>query len=161
LSLLSLLWVSIFSQQCYRSREPFFSHCWGVFLVARSAFGDILRKKVKIQTIQKMEKGFQENPVSYLLFLRFIPLFPFWMVNLVPAFFGVHFWTYVWTTFLGILPGSFVFTQAGAGLGEIFESEDPFSFDAIFNLKIKIALVCLGLFALIPVILKKIFKWDK
>jgi uncharacterized membrane protein YdjX (TVP38/TMEM64 family) len=61
-----------------------------MFLVARSAFGDILRKKVKIQTIQKMEKGFQENPVSYLLFLRFIPLFPFWMVNLVPAFFGVH-----------------------------------------------------------------------
>jgi uncharacterized membrane protein YdjX (TVP38/TMEM64 family) len=125
-----------------------------LFLAARTALGESLRKKAG-PLLTKMEKGFKENAVSYLLFLRFVPLFPFWLVNLAPAFFNVPLRTFVWTTAVGILPGAFVFTQAGAGLNAIFENEGVFSVHTILNTQLKIALVCLGIFALIPVAIKK------
>jgi uncharacterized membrane protein YdjX (TVP38/TMEM64 family) len=128
-----------------------------LFLAARSAIGDSLKRKAG-PLLKKMESGFQENAWSYLLFLRLVPLFPFWLVNLAPAFFGGSFTTYFWTTFVGIIPGAYVFTQAGAGLSMIFESGDSFSFSTIFNTQIKMALVALGLFALLPALLKKLFQ---
>lgn len=126
-----------------------------LFLSARTALGKHLFKKAG-PFLKKMESGFKKNVVSYLLFLRFVPLFPFWLVNLAPAFFNVRLRTYLWTTLVGILPGAYVFTQAGEGLGAIFESQGGISIDAIFNTKIKIALIALGIFALIPIVIKKI-----
>lgn len=126
-----------------------------IFLAAKTALGESLRKKAG-GLIEKMRAGFQDNAVSYLLFLRLVPIFPFWLVNLAPAFFGVPLFTFAWTTFFGIIPGSFVFSQAGAGLGAIFDSGDTFSIDAVLNNDIKIALIALGVFALLPVVIKKI-----
>jgi len=128
-----------------------------IFLVARTALADFLRKKAS-SFLKKMETGFQKNAASYLLFLRFVPLFPFWIVNIAPAFFGVRLWTFVWTTFVGIIPGSFVFTLAGSGLEKIFESDRAFSINTIFNTQMKIALTLLGVFALVPILIKKIKK---
>jgi len=125
-----------------------------LFLAAKTALGDALRKKAGPR-LQKMEAGFQKNAASYLLFLRFVPLFPFWLVNLAPAFFGVRLRTYIWTTFVGIIPGAFVFTQAGRGFNAVFETAEEFSLASVFNLQVKIALICLGLFALIPIVIKK------
>ena len=85
-----------------------------------------------------------------------MPLFPFWLVNLAPAFLGVPLRTFVWTTFVGIIPGSFVFAQAGTGLGAILDSNQEFSIHAIFNWQVKIALIALGIFALLPILIKKI-----
>jgi uncharacterized membrane protein YdjX (TVP38/TMEM64 family) len=96
--------------------------------------------------------------VSYLLFLRLVPLFPFWLVNLAPAFLGIPLRTFVWTTFIGIIPGAFVFAQAGAGLGAILDSNQGLSINGIFNWQVKIALIALGIFALIPILVKKIRK---
>lgn len=124
-----------------------------LFLAAKTALGDLLKKKAG-PFLLKMEKGFNENATNYMLFLRFVPLFPFWLVNLAPAFLGVPLWTYTWTTFLGIIPGAFVFTQAGRGLATILE-QAMFSVSAIFNFQLKIALVCLGVFALSPILIKK------
>lgn len=128
-----------------------------IFLAARTAFGDILKKKAG-PFLSKMEKGFHKNSSSYLLFLRFIPLFPFWLVNLAPAFFHVRVWTYVWTTFIGIIPGSYVFTQAGSGLGTIFDTGQSFSLNSVFNTQIKIALIVLALFVLIPIFVKPLMQ---
>lgn len=127
-----------------------------LFLAARTLFQEILRPYIE-PYLKRMEKGFQENAASYLLFLRFVPLFPFWGVNLAPAFLGVRLWTFIWTTFVGIIPGAFVFTQAGTGLEQILDAED-LSLDTIFNLQVKIALVALALFALAPILIKKIRK---
>ena len=91
-------------------------------------------------------------------FLRLVPLFPFWLVNLAPAFLGVSLKTFVWTTFIGIIPGTFVFAQAGAGLGAILDSDQGFSIQGVFNWQVKIALIALGIFALIPIIVKKFKK---
>jgi uncharacterized membrane protein YdjX (TVP38/TMEM64 family) len=69
--------------------------------------------------MEKFEKGFQENEISFLFLLRLVPALPFFVANLLPAFFGVKLFTYVWTTFLGILPGTAVYTSIGTGLGEV------------------------------------------
>lgn len=130
-----------------------------IFLAARSSLGDFFRKKAGPK-LQKMEKGFQNNAASYLLFLRFIPLFPFWIVNIAPAFFNVRLKTFVWTTLVGIIPGSYIYTQVGSGLGAIFESGETFSLHNIFNTEMQIALVLLALFSLIPILVKK-FRHDR
>lgn len=128
-----------------------------VFLAAKTAFGDLLRKKAG-PLLQKMETGFQKDAVSYLLFLRLVPLFPFWLVNLAPALFGIRLRTFIWTTFVGIIPGSFVFAQAGTGLGAILDAGGGFSFHSVLNLQVKIALVALGIFALLPILIKRLRK---
>jgi uncharacterized membrane protein YdjX (TVP38/TMEM64 family) len=128
-----------------------------IFLAAKTALADLLKQKAS-KFLPKIEAGFRENGVSYLLFLRLVPLFPFWLVNLAPAFLGVRLRTFVWTTFVGIIPGAFVFAQAGAGLGAILDANQGFSIDGIFNWQVKIALIALGIFALIPIVVKKMRK---
>ncbi|MCH9613176.1 MAG: hypothetical protein SP1CHLAM54_01730 [Chlamydiia bacterium] len=126
-----------------------------IFMAARTALGDMLKARSG-KMLQKMEKGFKEHAVSYLFFLRLVPLFPFWVVNLAPAFFGVRLKHYVWTTFFGIMPGCYIYTQAGAGLSEVFNSGEAFTIENILNWKMRIALILLAVFALIPVIYRRI-----
>lgn len=128
-----------------------------IFLAARSALKEALKKKAG-PFLQNMEKGFQENAVSYLLFLRFVPLFPFWIVNIAPAFFAVSLITFMWTTLVGIFPGTLVYTLAGGGLEQILDNNEVFSLGKVFNIQIKIALALLGIVALAPVIWKKFKK---
>jgi len=128
-----------------------------LFWAARTAFSDILRKKAS-PFLSKMKEGFNENAACYMLFLRLIPAFPFWLVNLAPAFLGVPFFTYLWTTAVGILPAVVVFTQFGAGLDKVFQGDQEFSIDNILNRDIKIALVALAILVLIPVVFKKLRK---
>jgi uncharacterized membrane protein YdjX (TVP38/TMEM64 family) len=125
-----------------------------VFLIAKTAFGDALRQRMG-PGMRKMEVGFQENALSYLLVLRLIPLFPFFLVNIVPAFLGVELRTYAIGTFIGIIPGSFVFATVGAGLASIFDQNGEFSVTAILTPEITIALVGLAVLALLPIAYKK------
>ena len=99
---------------------------------------------------RRWKKVFRENALSYLLVLRLVPLFPFFVVNLVPAFLGVSLSVYFIGTFLGIIPGSFVFASVGAGLGSIFEAGGDFSAKGILTPQVIIALVGLALLSLIP-----------
>lgn len=125
-----------------------------LFLAAKTSIGEYLKQKAGPR-LSKMEKGFNRNAASYMLFLRFVPLFPFWLVNLAPAFFNVRLRTFIWTTLIGIAPGAFVSTQAGRGLGMIFETSDQLTIGAIFNTQMIIALVALGIVSLIPIAIKK------
>ncbi|MDA0702027.1 MAG: TVP38/TMEM64 family protein [Proteobacteria bacterium] len=122
-----------------------------VFLAARSAFGDFLRRRVKAGMVRRMEEGFRRNALSYLLVLRLVPLFPFWMVNLVPAFLGVRLRTYVIGTFLGIIPGGFVYASVGNGLGAVFDAGAAPDLGIIFEPAILIPIVGLALLSLVPV----------
>lgn len=125
-----------------------------IFLIANTALGESLKSQAD-SFLGKMRKEFQEEGASYLLVLRFVPIFPFWLVNLAPAFLGVRLWTFFWTTLIGIIPGAFVFSQAGTGLGAILDSEGPLDLATIFNRDVKIALVALAMVALIPVAVRK------
>ncbi len=125
-----------------------------LFLVARGAVGDRLRARAG-PWLAKMEAGFQDNAMSYLLVLRLVPLFPFFVVNLVPAFLGVSLRTYVIATFFGIIPGTFVFALAGGGLGSALDASGDFSISAVLTPEVAAALVGLAALALVPVIYKK------
>ena len=126
-----------------------------LFLIAKTSFGDALRAKAG-PALQRMQDGFQDGALSYLLVLRLVPLFPFFLVNLVPAFLGVSLRVYVIGTFIGIIPGTFVFATVGAGLGSVFDQGGEFSAAGILTPQIITALVGLAVLALIPVVYKKI-----
>jgi uncharacterized membrane protein YdjX (TVP38/TMEM64 family) len=144
-----------------------------VFLIARSALGDLLAARAG-PFLSRFREGFQEDAFSYLLFLRLVPIFPFWLVNLAPSLLGVSFGTYVATTFLGIIPGTFAYALAGNGLDSVIEAQQaqhqsclakmgaggqescPYALDpgALLTPELIAGLVALGLVALVPVAVK-------
>ena len=126
-----------------------------LFLAARYAFADLLRARAG-PAIRKMEAGFQENALSYMLFLRLIPAFPFFIVNLVPAFLGVGFGTYVVGTFIGIIPGSLVYASLGDGFSAIVEKGGDINLGVIFELRFLLPIIGLAVLALIPIVYKKL-----
>lgn len=126
-----------------------------IFLATRTAFADLARAKAG-SSLEKLEAGFNKNAFSYLMFLRLVPVFPFWLVNIVPALLGVRLRTYVIATFLGIIPGSIVFSSVGAGLGHVFERGEVPDLGIIFEPQILLPIIALALLALIPVAYNKI-----
>ncbi|MDD9903740.1 MAG: TVP38/TMEM64 family protein [Rhodospirillaceae bacterium] len=125
-----------------------------LFLVAKTTIGDALKARMG-PWLQKMEQGFQENAFNYLLAMRLIPIFPFFVVNLVPAFLGVRLKTYFLATLFGIIPGSVVYIQVGAGLGSIFDSGEEFTAAGILTPDVVLALVGLAILSLLPILYKK------
>ncbi|MDG2320055.1 MAG: VTT domain-containing protein [Rhodospirillaceae bacterium] len=126
-----------------------------VFLLARYVLGDMLRQKAG-GAIERMRSGFQEDALSYMLVLRLVPLLPFFIVNLVPAFLNVPVRVYVLGTALGIIPGSFVFAWVGSGVGAVFDvggDVDPGAI--IFQPSVIGPLLGLAALALIPVVYKR------
>lgn len=120
-----------------------------VFLIARSALGNTLREKAG-PLYKKVAANMEQNAVGYMLFMRLVPLFPFFLVNIVPALFNVRVMPYVITTFIGIIPGTFVYANVGKELGTIESLSD------IASPQTLIAFTLLGLFALIPTLYKQI-----
>lgn len=124
-----------------------------LFLIARTAVGGFLKARAG-PFVRKMEDGFRQNALCYLLVLRLIPIFPFWLVNLVPAFIGVSTPTYIVATFFGIIPGTFVYASVGNGLSTLFEAGE--STDSllmtIFQPQFLGPLVGLSVLAVLPVV---------
>ena len=125
-----------------------------LFLSARMASGDLVAKKAG-SFIKKMQSGFQQNALSYLLTIRLIPLFPFVAVNLAAAFFQMSLKSFVLGTFFGIMPGSFVYVSMGVALHEVIQKEN-FSFSAVLEPEVIVALSGLAVLSLLPVFYKKI-----
>ena len=119
-----------------------------VFLAARYLFADAARKRLGGR-LRELSEGFARDGFNYLLFLRLVPLFPFWLVNLAPAFTGIRLSTYVVATAVGIIPGTFVFANLGQSLGRIHSTAQLLSPETV------IALALLGLLSLVPVLVKK------
>jgi uncharacterized membrane protein YdjX (TVP38/TMEM64 family) len=124
-----------------------------LYLAARTAFADLLRARAA-PWLKRLSTGFRENAFSYLLFLRLAPAFPFFVVNLVPAFLGVQLRTFVLATFIGIIPGTFVYASVGAGLRSVLDSNQPFSLGQVLTPQILTALIGLALLSLLPVAYK-------
>ncbi|MEK6787032.1 MAG: TVP38/TMEM64 family protein [Nitrospirota bacterium] len=119
------------------------------FLTARYLLRDTVEQKFG-KWLGPFQEGFAKNAFSYLLTLRLIPLFPFFVVNLVSGLTRVNVGTYVAATALGIIPGSFVYAYAGRQLGTINSLQEIASPNVIG------AFVLLGLLALVPVIYKRV-----
>jgi uncharacterized membrane protein YdjX (TVP38/TMEM64 family) len=142
-----------------------------IFLVARTAFGEPLLCRAGPRVAQ-LAQGFRDDAFSYLLFLRLVPAFPFFLVNLVPAFAGVRLLPFVAATALGVIPGAIVYALAGTGLDSVIVVQNDVyntclassrtDCQMIFNAKDVLtpqligALVALGLLALVPVVVKRL-----
>lgn len=125
-----------------------------VFLFAKFLIGDSAFRRLGSQS-PNLVAGIRENAWSYLLVLRFVPLFPFFLVNLVAAFVGVKLSTYVLTTFFGILPGTAVYSLSGAGLGSILDQGGNISVGSILTPTILVALGGLAALSLAAIPIRK------
>lgn len=125
-----------------------------LFLIARTALGDVLRAKAG-PFVAKLEAGFKDNAMSYMFVLRLVPLFPFWLVNIVPALIGVPLRVYAIGTFLGIIPGTCVYVLVGNGLGAVFDAGGEPDLKIIFKPEIIGPILGLAALALLPVAYKK------
>lgn len=128
-----------------------------IFLIVRFVLTDWFTNKTG-KWVHKMQHGFQNNAVSYLFFLRLVPLFPFFIVNAVPALLNVKLRTFSYTTFLGIIPGTFVYVLVGNGLGHVFDSGQQPNLGIIFEPPILIPILALAILALVPIVYKKLRK---
>jgi uncharacterized membrane protein YdjX (TVP38/TMEM64 family) len=117
----------------------------GVFLAARAGFGGLAQRAGPF--FSKLEAGFRADAFNYLLVLRLVPLFPFWLVNLVPALAGVSLSTYLLATFLGIIPGTLVYASLGNGFGSLVDKPD---LGILFRPSVLLPIVALAALALIP-----------
>ena len=99
-----------------------------------------------------MEAGFRQNELSYLLILRLVPLFPFWLVNLVAAFLRVSLRNYAIGTVLGIIPSTFVYTLAGDRAGALLNAEENLGLEIIFEPRFLTLIFGLIVLACIPIV---------
>lgn len=142
-----------------------------IFLAAKTSFGAALRKRAG-PMLEKFAEGFEKNAFSYLLSLRLLPVFPFWLVNLAPSLFNVPLKTYMSATFIGILPGTYAYSFLGSGLGSVIEAQMQQSgatsaclsdgsctisidIGALVTTELVAAFAALGLVALIPVAVRR------
>lgn len=125
-----------------------------LFMLARSAFGERWRGKVQ-STLAKLDNGFEDNAFQYLLILRLMPVIPFFVLNILPAFAGVSLRTYVAATFIGIIPGTIVYSSIGAGLDKIFARGETPSLAVFTDSAVILPLVCLAVLATLPLAYKK------
>ena len=133
-----------------------------IFLAAKHGLGDRLAARMDGAggAVRKLRDGIREDETSYLFIMRLIPVVPFFVANLVPAFMGVSLRKYVATTFLGILPGSLVYTWVGAGLGEVFARGETPDLGIIFAPHILGPILGLAALALLPVVVKRLRRKD-
>lgn len=118
-----------------------------IFLVSKYSLQGAVPKRYK-KPYDKVKKKFEENEVSYLFFLRLVPLFPFALVNILPALFNVPTRTYIYTTFFGIIPGTFAHTYLGSALSEIT------SLKGLISPQVIGAIALLGVLSLLPIAIK-------
>ncbi|HTW54708.1 MAG TPA: TVP38/TMEM64 family protein [Stellaceae bacterium] len=124
-----------------------------VFLAARAGLASLADRAGP--RVQRLKAGFREDAPSYLLVLRLVPVFPFWLVNLVAGASGMRLRVYVTATFFGMIPGTLVYAGIGSGVGDLIAAgkhPDPYT---IFRPGILLPLIGLAVLALLPVIYKR------
>jgi uncharacterized membrane protein YdjX (TVP38/TMEM64 family) len=124
-----------------------------VFAAARAGFGNVAERAGP--WIKRLEAGFRANAFNYLLVLRLIPLFPFWLVNLAAALTGVGFATYVAGTFIGIIPGCFLFVSLGRAFGDVIGAGGSPDLNVMLRPGVLLPIGGLAVLALMPIAFKR------
>jgi uncharacterized membrane protein YdjX (TVP38/TMEM64 family) len=126
-----------------------------LFLLVRALFGPDALARLGAPAA-RLADGIRRNAASYLLAMRFVPIFPFFIVNLVPAVVGVPLRTYVLTTFFGVMPATLVFSLAGAGLGAMLDSGEEVTARSVLTPEI---MACLAVLALLTLASIPVRRW--
>lgn len=133
-----------------------------IFLAARHGLGRALHARLAARggkgAMARFEAGLRENQVSYLFLIRLVPVVPFFVANLAPAFLGVRLRLYALTTALGIIPGTFVYSWIGSGLGEVFARGESPDLSLVTDPVVLGPLLGLAALAALPIVLKPVLK---
>jgi uncharacterized membrane protein YdjX (TVP38/TMEM64 family) len=121
------------------------------FLVTRYVFKDAVRTRFG-QRLEKINRELDREGLHYLLFLRLVPVFPFFLINLGAGLTNMSLRTFFFGTMIGIIPGGFIYCNAGASLASIETASDIASPGTLASLAL------LGLLALVPVAYRKLRK---
>ena len=109
----------------------------------------------KPDLINRFQLGFKENEFSYLLVLRLLPVFPFFLINIVSGLLNIRIVIFILATFLGIIPGTFVYAFFGSNLSSLLELGDEFNLNSILmNTQIVLSLLALAFLVILPVFVK-------
>lgn len=128
----------------------------GIFLVARSGLGAGLSARMAAGggAAARLQAGLQNNVWSVLLLMRLVPAVPFFLANLIPAFVGVALLPFAVTTFIGIMPGTLVFTSVGSGLGQVLAQGGTPDLSVLYAPQVLLPILGLAVLAALPLLLK-------
>lgn len=131
-----------------------------VFLAARTGLGAAMSRKLETAggKAARLQAALRENEWSVLFLMRLVPLVPFFIANLIPAFVGTSLLRFAVSTFLGIIPGALVFTSVGSGLGEVFARGEAPDLGIIFTPPVLLPLLGLAALAALPMVLRAVQK---
>ena len=125
-----------------------------LLVVVRSAFAGVLdRQRHRIPG--HVRERLEQDGFSYLLALRLVPLFPFWIVNLAAAVAGLKLRVFVPATLIGIAPASFVLCSIGAGVGTVLSQGRTPDLSILFSARTLLPLVGLAILSLLPVLFRR------
>ncbi len=121
-----------------------------VFYAVRTSLGEALRAKAEASggLLKKVIDGVGQGAFGYILTLRLIPLAPFWLVNVAAALAHAPLRAYALATFFGIMPGTFIYSGIGDGIGALVARGETPDLGVIFEPKVLLPLVALGLLSL-------------
>ncbi len=97
-----------------------------VFVAARFLFRDSLEQRFG-KRLKTINQGVERDGAFYLLALRLVPVFPFWLINLLMALTRLRPWTFYWVSQLGMLPATAVYVNAGTQLAKVDSLGDVLS----------------------------------
>jgi uncharacterized membrane protein YdjX (TVP38/TMEM64 family) len=125
-----------------------------LFFAARTAFYDLFHARAGA-ALARLEEGFRRDSFSYVLFLRFVPIFPSWLVSSVSALLGMNPGRFALATMLGVIPGSLIFASIGADFGLLFKNGQTPDLGAIFQTRTLLPLLGLAILSLMPVLYRR------
>lgn len=123
------------------------------FLACRTAFGDTLARRAG-PTVNGLVEGFRRDAFSYLFTLRILPIAPLLLINIAAGLARVRVGAFVAASFIGMMPGSFVYAFLGSGLGDVFERGEEPNLGLITDPKILLPLIGLAILAMLPAIVR-------
>ncbi|ETX30571.1 TVP38/TMEM64 family protein [Roseivivax isoporae] len=129
-----------------------------IFLAARAGLGRTLAARIDASegVVRTLKRRLHENEVPVLFLIRLIPVVPFFVANLVPALVGVKFRNFALTTALGIIPGAFVFTSIGVGVGEVFDRGGTPDLSLLWEPQVIGPILGLAALAALPLVVKAV-----
>ena len=121
------------------------------FLVSRYLLRDTIKQRFP-ERLAAIDAGVEKEGGFYLFTLRLVPVFPFFLINLLMGVTSLKSWTYYWVSQVGMLAGTFVFVNAGTQLAQIESLSGILSFDLILSFAL------LGIFPFIAKGILNVFK---
>ncbi len=125
-----------------------------LYLASRYAFGPGSRQPPPL--VARLHHGFERNPVSYTLFLRFVPVLPFGAVTVALAWLRCPLWLFLGASWFGGTVSLLFETSIGAGLGDAMSETDTFGIGLLLHREVLLPLGAIALLALLPLLIQRL-----